>query len=146
MRGAAVSPMSTDQREKSEYLRNALLNIATGKSTDEVKQQIFLNAIEAFAPAHVKALDVMWRGAGWKIPWDQNSIGMRQRNYGAAIGVLAPELKGQADVIGAVIAELRNRGLSNLSGPDLSFPQGGQITGLGAAFMNFVLSPEDLAK
>lgn len=80
------------------------------------------------------------------IGWDQNSIGMRQRNYGAAIGVLAPELKGQADVIGAVIAELRNRGFSNLSGPDLSFPQGGQITGLGAAFMNFVLSPEDLAK
>lgn len=44
MMQAARIAMSTHQREKREYLRNVLLNIAMGKSTDELKQQIFLSA------------------------------------------------------------------------------------------------------
>jgi len=138
--------IGTHQREKCEYLRNALLNIAKGITSDEIKQQIFLNAIEAFTPAHIKALNVIWRGGGLKISWDENSIPIMQRNYGAAIEILAPEVKGQTSLIGAVLGDLRNRGLSNLGGPDLAFPQGGIITNLGVEFLNFVLSPEDLPK
>lgn len=55
--------IGTHQEKKREYLRNALLNIAVGKTRDEVKQQIFLSAVEAFTPAHVQALDLIWRGA-----------------------------------------------------------------------------------
>jgi hypothetical protein len=143
---AAQIAMSTHQKEKREYLRNALLNIAMGKSTDEVKQQIFLNAVEAFTPAHVKALDLIWRGAGRKIPWDTNSIGMGQRDYGTALGILAPEAKGQPSLQTAIFADLRNRGFSNLGGPEQGFPQGGIITNLGIEFLNFILRPEDLGK
>jgi hypothetical protein len=138
--------METHQQEKREYLRNALLNIAVGKGLDEVKQQIFLNAIEAFSPAHVKALNVIWRGPALTIPWDARAIPIPRRNYGAAIGLVAPELDGDVSVIDAILADLRNRGFSKLGGQELSFPQGGIITGLGAAFLNFVLSPEDLPK
>lgn len=38
---------ATHQEEKRTYLRNALLNIALRKSPDEVKQQVFLSAIDA---------------------------------------------------------------------------------------------------
>jgi hypothetical protein len=143
---AARIAMGTHQQEKRRYLRNALLNIAIGKGLDEVKQHIFLNAIEVCSPAHVKALDLIWRGAGQRILWDENSIPMARRTYATAVGTLVPELKGQLGVSGAVFAELRNRGFSNLSNPDLPFPQGTAVTGLGVEFLHFVLSPEDLPK
>jgi hypothetical protein len=133
-------------REKREYLRNALLNIAKGIISDEIKQQFFLNAIEAFTPAHIKALNVIWRGGGLKIGWDENSISIMQRTYRAAIGILAPEVKGQTSLIGAILSDLTNRGFSNLSGADLAFPQGGTITNLGIEFLSFVLNPEDLPR
>ena len=141
---ATVIAIRTHQREKRKYLRNALLNIAKGVTPDEIKQQFFLNAIEAFSVAHITALNVIWRGGGLKIAWDENSIPILQRTYGAAIGISAPEVKGQMALIGAILADLRNRGFSNLAGPDLAFPQGGTITNLGIEFLNFVLSPADL--
>jgi hypothetical protein len=143
---ATLIAIGTHQREKREYLRNALLNVAKGITSDETKQQVFLNAIEAFTPTHIKALNVIWRGGGLNIGWDKNSIPMTQRTYGAAIEILAPEVKGQTSLIGAVLADLRNRGFSNLGGPDLAFPQGGIVTNLGIEFLNFVLSPEDLPR
>jgi len=141
---ATVIAIRTHQREKRKYLRNALLNIAKGVTPDEIKQQFFLNAIEAFSVAHITALNVIWRGGGLKIAWDENSIPILQRTYGAAIGISAPDVKGQMALIGAILADLRNRGFSNLAGPDLAFPQGGTITNLGIEFLNFVLSPADL--
>lgn len=138
--------IGTHQQEKREYLRNALLNIAKGITTDEVKQQVFLNAIEAFTPTHIKALNLIWRGGGLNIGWDKNSIPMMQRTYGAAIEILAPEVKGETSLMGALLADLRNRGFSNLGGPDVAFPQGGIITNLGIEFLNFALSAEDLPR
>jgi hypothetical protein len=143
---ATVIAIRTHQHEKREYLRNALLNIAKGMTPDEIKQQFFLNAIEAFTPTHIRALNVIWRGASLKVNWDYNSIPIPQRTYGAAIGISAPEVKGQTSLIAAFLADLRNRGFSNLSGPDLAFPQGSAITNFGIEFLNFVLSPEDLLR
>jgi hypothetical protein len=133
--------VGTHQADKRLYLRNALLNIAMGKTADEVKQQIFLNAIEAFAPAHVQALNVI---RGVKVPWDQNPGANSGRNYGAAIQIMVPELKGQDGLIRAVLVELRNRGFSDLSGPDTPFPAGAPhtISNLGIEFLDFVLLPE----
>jgi hypothetical protein len=136
--------IGTHQIKKREYLRNALLNIAAGKSSDEIKQQMFLNAIEAFSTAHVKALNLIWRSTA--IPWDENHIPLPLRTYGTAIGIVAPEVKGQVYLIGAILTDLRNRGFSNLGSSDLSYPQGGIITNLGVELLNFVLSPEDLPK
>jgi len=39
---ATVIAVGTHQREKREYLRNALLNIAKGITSDDIKQQFFL--------------------------------------------------------------------------------------------------------
>ncbi len=135
--------IATHQEEKRKFLRNALLNIALGKSRDELRQQIFLNAIEAFSPAHVRTLDLLWRGAGTKIVWDRLNVPIYQRTYFAAIQVVAPELRNAPEIIQAVLADLRNRGFSNL-GTDTTFPQGPMATNLGIEFLQFVRSPDDL--
>jgi hypothetical protein len=143
---ATVIATRTHQHEKRKYLRNALVNIAQGNTSDEMKQQFFLNAIEAFTPAHIKALNVMWRAASLNVNWDEHSIPIPQRNYGAAIGILAPEVKGQANIIEAIFADLKTRAFSNITDPRAHFPQAGTITNLGIEFLNFVLSPEELPK
>lgn len=142
---ATVIATRTHQREKREYLRNALLSVAKGTKSDEIKQQFFLSAIDALTPVHIKALNLLWKGGSLKIGWDKHSIPIMRRTYGAAIGILAPEVRGQTSLIEALLADLRNRGFSNLGGPDLAFPQAGMITNLGIEFLNFVLSPEDLS-
>ena len=142
---AARIAVSTHQREKRQYLRNALLHVAVGDGVGEIKQQVFLNALEVLTPAHVRALDLIWRGAGKKIPWEEHSIPLQQRTYGTAIWIVAPELKGQQSIIGAVLSELRNRGFSVLPDPEASFPAGQMITNLGIEFLTFILSPEELS-
>lgn len=135
--------VATHQREKRQYLRNALLNIAEGKRPDETKQQIFLNAIEAFSPAHVRALNVIWRGPGL-FKWDDHGVPIARRNYGAAIEIFVSEVKGQPSLIAAVLTDLRNRGFSTLDRADYPFPAGSLMTNLGVEFLNFVLSPDEL--
>ena len=85
--------VSTHQREKLDYLRNALLNIALGKGVGEIKQQVFLNAVEAFTPAHVKILNLIWRSLN--PGWDQHSVPPPLRTYSRAIELIVPEVQGQ---------------------------------------------------
>ena len=136
--------VGTHQREKLDYLRNALLNIAIGKGVGETKQQLFLNAVEVFTPAHVKILNLIWRSLN--PGWDQHSVPLPLRTYSRAIELLVPEVKGQPAVIGAVLADLRNRGLTTLSNADIQFPQGSLVTNLTGEFLTFILNPEDLPK
>jgi hypothetical protein len=143
---ATRAAIGTNQQEKREYLQNALLNIAAGKSPDEIKQQMFLNAIEAFAPAHVRVLDLCWKGSGKRFDWDQFNVPLPLRTYAAAMQIVAPELKGQPGLCETVLIDLRNRGFSKLGTAEMPFPQSAQITNLGIEFLNFVLSPEDLGK
>lgn len=138
--------IGTHQQAKHEYLRNALLNIALAKGPDEVLLEIFLNAIEAFTPAHVKALNVIWSGFGERNLWNEHGVPIQNRNYGTAIGIMVPELKGQSSLTQFMLADLRTRGFSSLSGTDAPFPQGGIITNMGITFLRFVLSPTALPK
>ena len=75
--------VGTHQEEKRKYLRNALLNIALNKGPDEIRQQVFMNAIEAFSPAHVKAVDLIWRGSLQQDPkaWWGERTDYQNQNY-----------------------------------------------------------------
>jgi hypothetical protein len=55
----------THQKEKRECLRNALLNLALGKTPGEELQHVFINAIDAFTASHVKVLNVLRNAAGF---------------------------------------------------------------------------------
>ena len=64
--------ISTHQHEKRVLLRNALLNIASGKGPGEDMQHIYLRLVDEFTPSHVRILDfsgVVRRGLQ-RSPWD----------------------------------------------------------------------------
>ncbi len=136
----------THKEEKRKILRNALLNIALGTGPDEDTQQIFLNIVDAFTASHVRVLDVLWRGPGLiagKTLWDQNRVPINVRNYGTAIELLVPELKGQGTLAEYILTDLRSRGFTQLNSLTMNFPQGGTITNMGVQFMLFVLHPDE---
>ncbi len=135
----------THKEEKRKILRNALLNVALGQGPDEDTQQIFLNIVDAFTASHVRVLDVLWRGPSQMAGtlWDQNRVPINARNYGAAIELLVPELKGQGALTEYILSDLRSRGFSKLPALTLPFPTGETITTMGVQFLRFVLHPDE---
>ena len=136
--------LATHLPDKRTLLRNALLNIALGKAPREELQGIFIAAIDAFSLSHVMVLDFLWRGlqelnrAGKWSPI--NPYGLS--NYMTAISELHPELKGEESFLLYIMTELKNRGFSNVSRPDDSFPQQPGVTNMGIQFLQFILAPE----
>ncbi|HEV2385873.1 MAG TPA: hypothetical protein VGS20_01330 [Candidatus Acidoferrales bacterium] len=126
--------VATHQREKREMLRNALLNIATGKGPREELQQVYLNAVGDFTASHVKVLQFLWKG--------NTALRPPITNYGQAIEQAHPELRGQGDFVQHIMNDLRNRGFSHLSGPSAAHPQHPAITNLGIEFLTFLSAPE----
>lgn len=133
---AAQIGFNTHEQEKREYLRNALLNVLLGTTADETKQQIFFNAIDAFAPAHVKALHVLAGRA--KVPWPTATI--NNRTFLAAIEATMPKLKGQSPLIDAILNDLNSRGFTTVSKSHVPF-RPGDVTNLGVNFLDFVSEP-----
>jgi hypothetical protein len=140
---------STNQDEKRIILRNALINIGLGKGPKDEVKELFLDAIEAFQPSHIKVLNVLWSGTRdltnnnlWNAAQNLYSI----RNYANAISLLHPELSGQDGLLQFIFNDLRNRGFSRLSDPSAVFPQNPAITNLGIEFMCFVLHPDQFPK
>jgi hypothetical protein len=131
------------QNEKRAMLRNALLNVAVGNGPDEELQQVYLNAIEAFTPSHVRVLKALWRGDNELIekhgrkPYELGNIG----TLGNAIRILIPELQGRDGLVQCIMTDLRNRGFSTASGPDAAFPSGKMITNVGIEFLQFIMDP-----
>lgn len=128
--------LATHHQEKRGMLRNALLNIALGKAApNEDLQQVYLTAIEAFTPSHVKVLNFLWKGS--------RSLQAPITNYGQAIESALPELRGQSNFLQYIMNDLRNRGFSNLSGPSAAHPQNPAITNLGIQFLTFIAAPQE---
>ncbi|MGH7744135.1 MAG: hypothetical protein ACREQ5_04855 [Candidatus Dormibacteria bacterium] len=128
--------LSTHQHEKRVLLRNALLNIAWGKTAEEDRHQVLLTAIEAFTMSHVKVLQFLWTGRG------SVALVPPTTNYGQAIQTALPELRVENDFLQHIMNDLRNRGFSNLSGPNAAHPQHPAITNFGIAFLRFVSTPD----
>jgi hypothetical protein len=53
---ASQIAIRTHQEEKLVMLRNAVLNVATGQTTDESLQTMFLNFVDVFTEWHVRIL------------------------------------------------------------------------------------------
>jgi hypothetical protein len=53
---ASQIAIRTHQEEKLEMLRNAVVNVATGQTTDEALHTMFLNFVDAFTGWHVSIL------------------------------------------------------------------------------------------
>lgn len=139
IRAAQIS-FNTHEQEKREYLRTALLNVLLGTTADETKQQIFFNAIDAFAAAHIKALQVL--AGRTPVPWPNTTITHTNRTFISAIEATMPKMKHQGPLIDAILNDLNNRGFATVSKSHLPYqPGGSSVTNLGLEFLRFVLDP-----
>lgn len=131
--------MGTHQREKRDYLRNALLHVAAGDAPEEELQQIFLRFVDEFTATHVKILELLSNVTDILRKKGVNTKGIT--NYRTAIESMFPELRSQKDFVRLVLMDLINRGLSTVKDPEESFLGNPVVTGHGQAFLAFVLRP-----
>jgi hypothetical protein len=117
------------------------MNIALNRAPNEELQQVFLNAIDQLSVSHVRVLDFVWKGFPRNNnPWKANDFPTSPRDYGAAIRIALPEFAGDDNLLQYILTDLRNRGFSNLSGPNAPYPQGmpATITNMGIGFLEFI--------
>ncbi len=142
---ATLIATGTNQDEKRRFLRNALINIATGSAPDQDIQQIYLSAVDVFTPSHVQILELMWNGFVRlkQQGYDTSATGVPQfRTYRSLIETLLPKLKGEQELVQAVMGDLRNRGFTRQGSPD-DVIQHPSVTNFGGGFLQFVTRPEE---
>ena len=142
---ATRSAISTHKDEKRDALRNALLNIALHRSTDEDQQQIFLRYIDELTVWHLRVLQLFQNP-----PLHLESKGIKTAYLmGGSSQVLEdiyPELQGRREFYDQVVADLNARGL--LNSPNFlhsTMSATGMVakrtTALADAFLNFIADP-----
>jgi DNA-binding FadR family transcriptional regulator len=109
---ATRTAIGTHKGEKRAALRNALLNIALHRSTDEDQQQIFLRYIDELTVWHLRILQLFQNP-----PLHLASKGIKTAYFmGGSSQVLEdmyPELQGRREFYDQVVADLNSRGLLN---------------------------------
>jgi hypothetical protein len=142
---ASRSAVSTHRDEKKTALRNALLNIALHRSTDEDQQQIFLRYIDELTVWHIRILEL------FREPPKYLAAKGLGKNYhmGSASQVLEdiyPELGGKRELYDQVASDLGARGLVNSPGflHGIMSAQGmvsKRTTPLADRFLDFISDP-----
>jgi hypothetical protein len=134
---ASQIAVGTHQQEKLEMLRNAVLNVATGQSTDDSLQTMFLNFVDVFTVWHMRVLR-----------FAQAPPGNSNLMAGALARILEdafPELRGQREFYDSVWRDLFQRGLVNTEGLHVTMTGSGlaakRTTGHGDKFLAFVTAP-----
>jgi len=147
---ASKIAIGTHRQEKHEVLRNALLNIALKRSTDEDQQQILLRYIAELTIWHIRFL------ALFQAPGEMLAAKGIKTNYyiGGASQVLedyCPELNGKREFYDQISTDLNARGL--LSGNSFlhtSMSAQGMVskrtTPLADTFLAFIRTPPELAE
>jgi hypothetical protein len=129
---AARIAMSTHQREKLDVLRNAVLNVALAKTSEEEKQIVFLKLIEIFSATHFEILRLFSAPAAF--PATRRS-----------------ELRERRSLTDPMVIDLNDRGLLVDPRPYVartressdSLTQGGwTLSPLGNEFLMFIAVPE----
>lgn len=134
--------VSTHQHEKRVLLRNALMNIATGRAPDEDMQHIYLRLIDDLTPSHVRILNFLWRGNSRIAAANGGSL-PQHKTFQEVLDQLEPEFEREQQLVQQVLSDLRSRGLATLQSMNHSFPQQ-VIADPGIQFLRFVSTPEEL--
>lgn len=118
--------LRTSEAEKIEYLRNALMNTATGDSPDQSESQIFLNLIDTYTVWHIRILKLFDNPTLW---FENNSLIAPTNIMGGGLKIILeiafPELKDRAEFYNLVWEDLSRAGLHDTSS------LGGMITSSG---------------
>ena len=120
--------LRTNQQEKREALRNAVLNVAAGNAPGQDLQSIFLNLVDECTPTHLQVLRL----------FEHSDAAVRTR------------LAGQRGLTDQVVLDLNRRGLVTDPRPYVAQnrPSGfalvtlpWELTSLGGSFLRFISGP-----
>ncbi len=134
--------VSTHQHEKRILLRNALMNIATGRAPGEDMQHIYLRLIDEFTPSHVAILGFLWRAAP-RLAKAHGGTLPANLSFQQVLDELEPQYQREHQLVEQILQDLLSRGLATLAKMNASYPQQ-VMTNSGIAFLRFVMTPEDL--
>lgn len=136
---ASRAALGSHQREKLEALRNAILNIAGGRWTDEDLHLLFLELVDSLTPWHLRILRF------WQDPISASEIYARLPGAPTMRGILEekiPELRGRQAVYEPIVRDLVSRGLivfqTGWEGTSIEI---NKTTEFGDLFLKFIESP-----
>ena len=145
---ATQAALRTNQSEKLNALRNALLNAALPNPPEEAVQQLFLTFVDSFTVWHLKILNFVYNPpvGGVKLRTDHAHVHFSE--LPRSIEATFPDLKGRYPFYNQIIQDLSARGLLDLgamhTSHEMATMQGipsVKITDLGKEFIDFITSP-----
>jgi hypothetical protein len=135
------------QEETLEELCNAVLNVAVGFPLPDDRRLVFLDALDALTPSHVRMLTYFADPSGWAT---RNNVKVPQSWHGTvgeALEQAIPEFKEQKDFCKLLYTQLYRSGFVTVdavildsAGP-LVVVQMLRASDLGKQFLAFITSP-----
>ncbi|HEY1390615.1 MAG TPA: hypothetical protein VGF38_18925 [Ktedonobacterales bacterium] len=147
---AVWSALHTHQLEKRRALRNAVLNVAVGAAPDDDLQVLFLDAIDALTPSHLRLLALLKDPRAWLAAHDpqfSNMNGGLTSSVEAVVERAIPEWVNKRQFYGLLFDNLAARGLvqgtSAVFGTSMTLngALSSRTTELGRQFLAFITSP-----
>lgn len=142
--------LRTHQQEKHQALRNAVLNVAAGTAPNDDLQMLFLDAIDAFTPSHLRLLAFLKDPRAWleghnlQIPILNGGL---PSSVGAVVESAIPEWANHRQFYGLLFDGLAARGLvqgtSEVFGTTMTLngALSSRTTELGRQFLAFITAP-----
>lgn len=140
------------QQEKLEALRNAVLNTAIGIDINETIQLMFIEAIDALTPLHLRTLKFFDNPDEY---FQANSLqqptGIMMENRSQILEMSLPEMKGSNELSKLVVNDLTLRGLLSDDSSRTSVTTGVTQIGpfetisshLGKDFLRYISDPNE---
>jgi hypothetical protein len=142
--------LRTHQHEKLQALRNAVLNVAAGTAPGDDLQMLFLDAIDALTPSHLRLLAFLKDPRAWLLAHDSalsKANGALTSSVKAVVERAIPEWANQRQFYGLLFDNLAARGLVQGTSAviDTSMTLDGALasrtTDLGKQFLAFITAP-----
>ena len=133
------------QQEKLEALRNAVLNTAMSKATENDRQLMFLNFIDELTPWHLRLLRFFDAPETWGSRHNISYPNWHDGSPGNLLEFTFEELRGQRDFYDQIVRDLYYRGLMSIDSLHTRMTVRGMFdsrtTEMAKGFLAFILSP-----
>ena len=108
--------LKTNESEKLEYFKNAIVNTAIDENPDISEIQIFLNLISNFTVWHIRLLKLFDEPSDWFSQREISVPNFMGASLSSILEIGYPELKGKREFYDLIWSDLERAGLHNTSG------------------------------
>lgn len=136
---------ATHQEVKREALRNAVLTVARGVAPDEDQVSIFIDAIEALTPSHLRLLSFLDDPEAWFQSGGLARPNITMGGLSTILEAAIPELSGRRAFYDQLGKDLHGRGYTNTEGFHTTMTVNGlfarRTSEVGRQFLSFISGP-----